>query len=444
MTRANDEASRFTPSSRTLLSLCIHGLAICMVYVHCDVTATGSAPQSQLVAAGFVPPAPPAISDISALLRAAAIGQSEQNHPDYSGVPEGMQYEVDLADESAEAEGFDDSGFEDGDAFEDDGVEEEWLDGEEGFVDGDGFSDDSGFEDEGFEDIGFIDDEDFEEQGFDEEDSTGVPMQTASLSKLDRPSSDRVTQRTSGNPDVLEGRAALLMNLKLLETGYVRLGKTPSYTATFFKQERLGDELGDGQVIEVKLRHAPFSVYMRWMVGDRGREVLYIDGENNGDMIAHPGGWKGRMLPAIKLNPRGSIAMSESRHPVTHIGLRELARHGIEICKHNLKHVDTLSCFLLAHQAFDNRPCYLVVLEHSSRTASPEYRKLVVYIDHKLSVPVAVRNYGWSKDTQSDLTAEQLDQATLIENYAYSDIQIRPRLAAVDFDQNNKSYKFRR
>ncbi len=465
MTRSIAEAP---PRRRRWLHLSIYSLAIGMSYAHYDATVTGAdprlltGPNAELMSAMAAP-----IPDLSLLADLGGIadgvpqdaayddafadeGFEEGGFVDHGPVEEAAGFagatftNASLHDEVLEAdelleeefvgEGFEETGFED-EEFVDDGFEEGGFD-EDGFEEG-GFDDD-------FESEGFVDDE---SEGFEDDRDDGsasVLTRTASLPSVAPPAARPQPRRSNRQSDVLEGRFALLMNLLLLEKGYAQLSKTPSYTATFFKQERLGDELGEGQVIQVKLRHAPFSVYMHWLVGDKGREVLYIDGENDGDMVAHPGGWKGRMLPAINLNPRGSIAMAESRHPVTNIGLLELARHGIEICKQTLTYESGVSCYLIDNQMFDNRPCYLVVVEHATQKTSPDYRKLVVYIDEKLSVPVAVRNFGWPQGAQRALKGPQLDAATLVENYSYSNIQIEAQLAAADFDRNNKSYKFRR
>jgi len=66
-------------------------------------------------------------------------------------------------------------------------------------------------------------------------------------------------------------RIAMFMNMILLEQGRRRLGEASDYTCTFFKQERLGTELSEGQIMELKMRHKPFSVYMKWLNGEKGR-----------------------------------------------------------------------------------------------------------------------------------------------------------------------------
>ena len=52
------------------------------------------------------------------------------------------------------------------------------------------------------------------------------------------------------------------------------------YSCTFFKQERIDGELGEQQQILMKVRHEPFSVYMSFLKPYAGREVLYVDGQN--------------------------------------------------------------------------------------------------------------------------------------------------------------------
>ena len=98
------------------------------------------------------------------------------------------------------------------------------------------------------------------------------------------PNQDKQTQQVQ-QPGTLTGRMALLMNQLLLEKGCRLLDTVPDYTATFSKQEYVGGSLSDNQVINLKCRHQPFSVYMKWVVGDKGQELLYVDGENDQKML---------------------------------------------------------------------------------------------------------------------------------------------------------------
>ncbi|MBT6155112.1 MAG: DUF1571 domain-containing protein [Planctomycetaceae bacterium] len=245
-----------------------------------------------------------------------------------------------------------------------------------------------------------------------------------------------------GSNTLLEGRMALLMNLLLIERGHARLSAVPDYTAMFMKQERIGDELGEAQVIRIKLRHEPFSVYMKWLSRDKGRELVYVEGENNGKMLVHVGGWKARLLPTVKLDPHGKRAMEASRHPVTDAGLLEVARRCVAYRQRDLKAVSGVRCRMLDNQKFDDRDCYCFIIEYDRPELSEGYRKVVAHIDKEYSLPVSVKNYGWPKGNAS-LLATELDAQTLVEVYSYSEIRLRSQLAEADFSRHNKAYRFR-
>jgi hypothetical protein len=239
-------------------------------------------------------------------------------------------------------------------------------------------------------------------------------------------------------------RLAMLMNMVLLEQGRRRLAETPDYTCTFFKQERIGGELGDGQSIELKLRHKPFSVYMKWLSGDKGREVLYVDGVDDNRITVHPGGWKARFMPALKIDPEGTLALSEARHPVTMVGLVNLCDQIIGRRKAELSHHDPVRCRLVENETANDRPCYCFISTYLDRKRSEEYRKSLQFVDKEWLLPVCVKNYGWPEAKQACEDEKALDEATLIEHYAYSELQLNQQLASKDFDRGNETYGFRR
>lgn len=241
-------------------------------------------------------------------------------------------------------------------------------------------------------------------------------------------------------------KLALQLHVALLELGKHRLAKLPDYRATFTKQERLdGEGLSEEQTLQVKLRHAPFSVYLKWEEGgDTGREVLYVEGQNEGKMIVHLGGLKGKLLPNLKLEPTGSTAMKESRHPVTEMGLIGLADALLKYRQRDLTLSSGVRWELLNDQKACDRDCICFINEYEDSKVEPVYRKTITYIDRELLVPICVRNYGWQDSAEEKLAGTALDEATLIEYYGYSDIQFEQRLSDADFDRTNTEYKFRR
>ena len=262
----------------------------------------------------------------------------------------------------------------------------------------------------------------------------------ASTSDTDQSKAKNTNAKNAVN--YLTGETALTFHLMLLEKGIANFEKTPGYTATFYKKERIGGVIQDAQITSIKIRHQPFSVYMKWLKGDKGRELLYVNGQRDGKMLVKVGGVQGRILPPLKLAPDGSLAMKESRYPVTNVGVLNLAKKILEIRNQELAQGITIACRMFDNQKVNKRNCYCFVVEFPNHEKSLKYRKSVVFIDKKLALPIYIQNYAWSQD--DSLSGKKLDEATLIENYSYSNIRTNQQLADNDFDRKNKNYSFKR
>lgn len=234
----------------------------------------------------------------------------------------------------------------------------------------------------------------------------------------------------------------MITKIQLIEKGVQFLSTVNNYTAQFVKQELVNGELLDEQEMDLKIRHAPFSIYLKWNTGEVGREVLYVDGAHDGRLAAHAGGWKAR-LPFVFLEPSSSLAMAESRYPITKAGLFELAKLMLRVHKEDLEQKKFSRCEKLADQAFDNRPCHVFVVEYKDKSYSEQYRKSICLIDKEWSIPVYTRNFGWlDGDVPAD--PEEFDKASLLEFYSYSSVNFGSNLLAADFDHANEEYRFKR
>ncbi len=278
----------------------------------------------------------------------------------------------------------------------------------------------------------------------------GIGGESHQRSESERHSSGSTSSDAAANseqsqiPIRLEGIAGLRLNVALLERGLQRLLEIPSYTATMAKQERIGGDLSDSQVIRMKLRHAPFSVYMCWLEGDVGREALFVEGQNDGKTLFHFGGWKARMLPTLKLDPHGSLAQRESRYPITEAGILGLIENLIKYRQRDLSKFDKLHFEIVDGQVCHGRDCYFSILEYFNQDDSELYRKSISYIDKEWSVPVWIKNYTWPNFAVTAASDDSvLDGLTLIESYAFSDIEMNAPLSNKDFDAANDEYMFR-
>lgn len=274
-------------------------------------------------------------------------------------------------------------------------------------------------------------------------DSDTAQMQEADALGPADSASDSSSGSSAGGPTSgekpLTGVWALRMTSELLQRGCKLFEHVPDYTASMYKQERIGGVLSDGQDIELKVKHAPFSVYMKWLTGDRGRQLIYVEGKNDGKLLVQPGGIKGRLTGVMHLDPEGDLAMSECRYPVTKVGLLALARIILDYQTADLKRGSGCKCQLEDGHVFDDRPCYLFVCEYETPDANPLYRKSVMYIDKELSMPVCVKNFTWARDANP----ETLDEETLIEFYSYTNVEIEADLEQTTFAEDNPDYRLR-
>ncbi len=243
---------------------------------------------------------------------------------------------------------------------------------------------------------------------------------------------------TSEKMTELTNRYALLYMVSQLERGIEKLKKYDSYSVVFERLERINGEMQDQQEIELKLRHAPFSVYMKWRTGDKGRQLLFSENENDGRMLVKLGGLKGRFLPTIKLDPNGDRAMAESRHSVAQAGIANLAKEIILNRQRDLELKQMPCCTIKENVEYNKRPCTQIIVEYCSAKDSPVYRRTITIIDDELHIPVYVRNYTWPTENTVNMEEE-----TLIECYSFKELHLDDQLADATWKKSNPGYRFR-
>ncbi len=220
------------------------------------------------------------------------------------------------------------------------------------------------------------------------------------------------------------------------------------YTCYIIKRERIGRKLGASQLMFAKIRNqqqqdgrvtVPFSVYLKFVKPPaiKGREVIYVAGRNNGNLIAHEGGWKGRVTPAISLKPGGALAMMGQRYPITDIGIENLCVRLIETGARDKKLGD---CVVEMHPAkIRQRPCTRIQVKHPQRLPQLSFHLARIFVDGEYKVPVRYEAYDWPSGADGNLTV----QDDLIEEYTYVQLKFNVGLTDKDFDPANSSYKMK-
>ncbi|HEY5311790.1 MAG TPA: DUF1571 domain-containing protein [Pirellulales bacterium] len=212
------------------------------------------------------------------------------------------------------------------------------------------------------------------------------------------------------------------------------LDSVATMQAVMEKRERVRGRLEPLQQIEIKVRRAPRGVYMRWRAPDEGQEVIWRENANGNQILVHPGGWRGRLLPMVRIDPNSPRVLEQSRRPIESAGLWAMTRQLGELVAQAQKSAAALRVDVTQDQQFAGRKCTAYRLVRAAYTSASDFQSLVIYIDAAAKVPVGIERYIW---TVGGRGAPVLD-----EYYAYRDLRLNAPLSGRDFDAANPAYHF--
>ncbi len=220
------------------------------------------------------------------------------------------------------------------------------------------------------------------------------------------------------------------------------------YSATMVKRERIGDTVQEPEYMFAKIRNekrandrvvTPFGVYLYFLkpTSIKGREVLFVRGQNNGKMIAHenPRSFKGK-FGSIWLRPDGIMAMQGNRYPITEIGLETLVLRLIEKGTRDKKNGLASECIVefRDNAKINSRRCTLIQVKHPYPRDYYDFHIAQIFIDDELNVPLRYAAYSWPTRANGD--------PELIEAYTYLNLKLNVGLTDRDFDHQNSDYNF--
>lgn len=221
------------------------------------------------------------------------------------------------------------------------------------------------------------------------------------------------------------------------------------YSGILVKRERVSGRLNDQQYMFAKIRNekldanqkvtTPFGVYLKFLKPSnvKGREVIYVKGQNNGKIVAHEGGLKGRFTPSLYLDPNGALAMMGQRYPVTDIGIENLCRKLLERGgrDRSLGH----PCEVTTQPAkINGRPATRIQLVHPERKPQLDFHIARIFVDNQFGLPVRYEAYDWPATKGADVS-----ESELIEEYTYVKLKFNVGLTDLDFDPENKKYNMK-
>lgn len=208
------------------------------------------------------------------------------------------------------------------------------------------------------------------------------------------------------------------------------------YTATLTRQERIGDVLTEKNTIQAKIRNElenqPMSVYVRFSepAAVRGREVIWVAGENENKITAHEGG----LLNLFRvIQPHdGFIAMMGSRYSIAETGIQRLMA---KLILHALHDREFGECEVqLSEVQSAGVACQRIRVVHPLEREHFIFHIVEVDIDLQRNIPVRIASWMWPEIDGGE--------PPLTEEYIYTDIQLNVGLTNDDFNPDSEQYNY--
>jgi hypothetical protein len=231
----------------------------------------------------------------------------------------------------------------------------------------------------------------------------------------------------------------LMPALRWAQNGRKDLEQLTDYSATMVKRERLNGKLGEYEHMFIKVRHHPFSVYMRFLGPNnlKGQEAIYVKGANDGKMSAHGTGVR-RFIGTLQLEPTGMLAMSGNRYPITELGVLNLVNRLVEIGERDTQYGECEVKFYPGAK-IEERVCTCIEVMHPVPRRNFLFHVARIYIDDELNIPIRYEAYDWPENNGGKLVAME---ENLTEEYTYLNLKLNNGYTNADFDIRNPNYKF--
>ncbi|MCO8122303.1 DUF1571 domain-containing protein [Stieleria sp. TO1_6] len=216
------------------------------------------------------------------------------------------------------------------------------------------------------------------------------------------------------------------------------------YNALFVKRCRVEGVMPELQFAKLKIRNrkfesdgslrAPMSVYLNYLKPSSltGREVIWVENANDGNLIVHESGFKG--LVNVTLDPHGYLAMRNQRYPITEIGIERLLEKLIATAHRDRQHGECELKFFESVKV-GKTDCRMFEVKHPVKRDHFDFYRARVYFDKELNLPIRYESSTWPETPGGE--------PVLQEEYAYLMLKTNVGMSDNDFDIANPDYDFR-
>jgi hypothetical protein len=242
--------------------------------------------------------------------------------------------------------------------------------------------------------------------------------------------------------DRAASRAALAELVGRAQASLARVEPIEGYTCVLTKEVRAKGVLGRVRLIRNRLfqktRHRPFSVYVRFLEPEEkaGSEAIYVEGRNDGKLVAHSTRPLLELLGTMRIDPDDWKARIDQRRPITQAGMRNGLIEFLQLLEGDRAHVKRCEVRVLTDLRIDSRPCTTFQIVNHEPHGGYAVALARLAIDDAMNVPVLFERWEFA-----DVDGER--RRRLLERYVFTDVDLDVTLSELDFDPDNPAYAFK-
>ena len=135
-----------------------------------------------------------------------------------------------------------------------------------------------------------------------------------------------------------------------------------------------------------------------------GREVIWVQGKNEGKLVAHESGFKNFLR--VNLDPNGFVAMMGNRYPISDIGMFNLVQQLIVKGRAHRQHGECEVQFF-QNAKVDGRPASLIQVTHPERRPYFEFYRAQIFIDQETEYADPLRGLDVAESTRRPARARR-------------------------------------
>lgn len=218
----------------------------------------------------------------------------------------------------------------------------------------------------------------------------------------------------------------LIPALKLGNEAMQKAAAVKDYEALFVKKEIVRGQFIE-QKMTIRFRREPMSVFLEFVEPKAGRKAMYVKGQNGGQIQVKETG-VASLLGTVSIDPHGATAMSESKYPITMIGMENMTRRLLSEWL-DATDRDDISVKFYPNARIGKLQCEVVESTHTDAVKSKGIHRARLYVAKESGLPIRIQEFGFPRQSGGE--------PPLLSDYCYLNVKTDLGLTAAHFDTNN-------